>query len=199
MGGYGDGFYSPPVPATSVYGRPPPIITSVAVTKVPDAYTLDNFGGILYAMTSADGRLLMWDPERRRTKAGCSRSMLGRGPVPNGRCFVVTPERFIMIFGSYNDGTVDGRRQRAPLRLVRSGEPRRLGLYQCLSQAGFLDIEPASPIVVADSTRSRRDLLDRQEDRTTSASSECPTSITTWSSPTGQRRGLRSRCRRPRR
>ena len=44
------------------YGTPRSIPGSVAITKVPDAYSLDNFGSILYAMTSADRRLLMWDP-----------------------------------------------------------------------------------------------------------------------------------------
>ena len=57
IGGYGDDTYN-----LDEYGTPRPIPGSVAITKVPDAYSLDNFGSILYAMTSTDGRLLMWDP-----------------------------------------------------------------------------------------------------------------------------------------
>ena len=63
--GYGDGIYpdpnNPPSPP-SVYNEPPAGLSAVAVTRLPDAYSLDNFGGVLYAMTSADQRLLMWDP-----------------------------------------------------------------------------------------------------------------------------------------
>ena len=44
------------------YGGPRQVDTAVAIDKVPSCYSLDNFGSILYAMTSSDGRLLMWDP-----------------------------------------------------------------------------------------------------------------------------------------
>lgn len=56
-GGYGDGPYN-----DGTYGTPRSIPGSVAITRIPDAYSLDNFGAILYAMTSADGRLFIWDP-----------------------------------------------------------------------------------------------------------------------------------------
>ncbi len=154
-GGYGDGLYSPPAPAVSIYGRPPPIITSVAVTKVPDAYSLNNFGGILYAMTSADGRLLMWDPAVGGA-AVVQPANSGRGPVPNGRCFVVTPERFLVIFGSYNDGTAGGTTGGSRRRFAWCDQenPGAWDYSNVTSQAGFLDIEPASPIIAAISTRS---------------------------------------------
>ena len=81
-GEYGVGTYSgdsayglvPPRPSASAAmatGSIPPTTTARRArstriespsTKVPDAYSLDNFGSILYAMTSPDGRLLMWDP-----------------------------------------------------------------------------------------------------------------------------------------
>ena len=44
------------------YGKPRPVDSVAALDKIPSWYSLDNFGSILYAMTSADGRLLMWDP-----------------------------------------------------------------------------------------------------------------------------------------
>jgi hypothetical protein len=57
QGGYGDGPYS-----DSTYGTPRAISTIQALDKVPDAWSLDNFGAILLAMTSPDGRLLQWNP-----------------------------------------------------------------------------------------------------------------------------------------
>jgi hypothetical protein len=56
-GGYGDGPYG-----ADTYGTPRAISTIQAIDKVPDAWSLDNFGAILLAMTSADGRLLQWNP-----------------------------------------------------------------------------------------------------------------------------------------
>ena len=153
-GGYGDGLYSPDAPATSLYGRPPPVTPSVAVTKVPDAYSLDNFGSILYAMTSSDQRLLMWDPGVGGP-AIVQPASSGRGPVPNGRCFVVTPERFLVIFGSKNDGTAGGSAGGSARRFAWCDQenPGAWDYSNVTSQAGFLDIEPASPIIAAISTR----------------------------------------------
>ena len=34
----------------------------VAIDRLPDAYSLQNFGAVLLAMTTGDGRLLKWDP-----------------------------------------------------------------------------------------------------------------------------------------
>jgi hypothetical protein len=87
-------------------------------------------------------------PNIARTTAGSSLVLAWVGNSPYGRCFVVTQERFVMIFGMYDDGTVDG------------GSERRFGwcdqenmtawdFSNVDSQAGFLDIEPASPIVTA--------------------------------------------------
>ena len=91
-GGYNDSFYN-----DDVYGTPRTISPIAALDKAPSAYSLDNFGSILYAMTSADGRLLMWDPAVGGN-ASVQVADSGRGQVPLGRCFVVTNERFIMIF-----------------------------------------------------------------------------------------------------
>ena len=120
--------------------------------KVPDAYSLDNFGSILYAMTSPDGRLLMWDPAVGGPAVE-QPAASGRGPVPRGRCFVVTQERFVVIFGSTNDGTTDGG---SPRRFAWCDQenPDAWDYSSVTSQAGFLDIEPASPIVAAIATRT---------------------------------------------
>ena len=87
-GGYSDGLYDvDDLRHAALDPRPSPS------TKVPDAYSLDNFGSILYAMTSADGRLLMWDPavggaavdaaRRCGSRAGAARALL-RGDATSG-------------------------------------------------------------------------------------------------------------------
>ena len=52
VGGYGDYLYS-----YDTYGSPRPATTAVALDKVPNAFSLANFGAILLAMTSPDGLL----------------------------------------------------------------------------------------------------------------------------------------------
>jgi hypothetical protein len=219
QGGYGDGLYS-----NGDYGVPTTGGSLIPIDQLPDAWSLDNFGQILLAMTSPDARLLQWDPANgdpgvvasiaayqpwgtnqatiamldvnpgavapgmdvynqtsglqvgvveswppasptltltaNALSAGAANDVLGFGNVativagaPHGRCFVVTPERFVQMFGTTQDGTSDG------------GSFRRFGWcdqenfnawnYSVVtSQAGYLDIEPASPIVTAHSTRN---------------------------------------------
>ena len=134
------------------YGTPRPVSAIAAQDKVPSAYSLDNFGSILYAMTSADGRLLMWDPHVGGA-AVVQPPTTGRGPVPLGRGFVVTNERFIMIFGSESDGTVEGGKQNR-FSWCDQENPGAWDYSDVTSQAGFLDIEPASPIICAHVTRN---------------------------------------------
>ena len=146
-GGFGDGPFS-----AGTFGTPRAISTIEALDKMPDAYSLDNFGSILYAMTSPDGRLLKWDPAVGGA-AILQPPDTGRGPVPNGRLFVVTPERFIQIFGSTSDGTTDGGSFRR-FAWCDQENPGAWDYTNVVSQAGFLDIEPANPIVAALSTRN---------------------------------------------
>lgn len=147
VGGYSDGPYN-----VDTYGTPRSIPGSVAITKIPDAYSLDNFGSILYAMTSADGRLLMWDPAVGGA-AVIQPPASGRGPVPHGRGFVVTPERFLMVYGSTQDGTTGGGSARR-FAWCDQENPGAWDYAAVTSQAGFLDIEPASPIIDALATRT---------------------------------------------
>jgi hypothetical protein len=131
----------------------------IPIDVLPSAWSLDNFGQILLAMTSPDGRLLQWDPSGGGTgipdaqMTQVTSADTGTGFAPSGRLFVVTQERFVQIFGMINDGTLDG------------GSFRRFGwcdqenfhswnFSDVTSQAGFLDIEPASPIVAAEATRN---------------------------------------------
>jgi hypothetical protein len=223
-GGFGDGPFS-----ADTFGTPRVISTIQALDKTPDAFSLANFGAILYAMTSPDGRLLMWDPSvgppgvaasiavytpfavgyagsiqmaahdpavqpgmsvfnatsnlpigtvlsfdsaptltltANALNPGAANDILqfgnpaivqpadsGRGPVPTGRLFVVTQERFLMIFGSTSDGTVGGGSFRR-FAWCDQENPGAWDYSDVTSQAGFLDIEPASPIVAALATRS---------------------------------------------
>ena len=70
----------------------------------------------------------------------------GRGIVPTGRCFVVTNERFVMIFGAY-DSTNGGSFRR--FAWCDQENYQAWDYANITSQAGYLDIEPASPIVCA--------------------------------------------------
>ena len=213
------------------YGGPRPIDPVAALDKAPSAYSLDNFGSFLYAMTSADGRLLKWDPAAgtigniAKMAAGAaftttspnitmsglnpSTSIVpgtkvfdttnnqflglaaswvgntltlqanaahasqgaadvlqfysnvaavqvadsGRGPVPLGRCFVITNERYVMMFGTESDGTVDGGKMNR-FAWCDQENPGAWDYTSVTSQAGFLDIEPASPIIAASATRN---------------------------------------------
>jgi hypothetical protein len=150
-GGYGSGYYG-----VGNYGQQqPPVSGSVLLDEVPDAFTLQNFGSILLAMTSADGRLLQWDPSQGLPQSGNVATEVvadeGRGIVPTGRCFVVTPERFVMIFGAYDPTNGGGFRRFA---WCDQENYQAWDYSNVTSQAGFLDIEPASPIVAALNTRT---------------------------------------------
>lgn len=221
VGGYGDGPYN-----DSTWGTPRTIPGSVAITKIPDAYSLDNFGSILYAMTSTDSRLLAWDPGKGTAgivatlsatasfttgspnitmvantvvqpgmsvfdltnnkligtvltyigtaliltanaafaSSGAADSLRfgniasvqvadsGRGPVPHARSFVVTPDRFIMVFGSTQDGTTENGSSRR-VAWCDQENPGAWDYSNVASQAGFYDLEPASPIVCGISSR----------------------------------------------
>jgi|HubBroStandDraft_5_1064220.scaffolds.fasta_scaffold46648_3 hypothetical protein len=141
LGGYSDGAYS-----DDAYGTARSVNSITQLDQLPNAWSLDNFGAILYAMTSPDGRLLQWDP------AVGGPAVITPG-APHGRLFVVTPERFIMIFGMTQDGTVGGGSARR-FGWCDQENPTSWDFPDPTSQAGFLDIEPASPIITAISTRN---------------------------------------------
>ena len=151
-GGYGDGLYS-----ADDYGTPRATSSIQPIDKVPDAWSLDNFGQILLAMTSPDGRLLKWDPGGEGTgipDAAATRvtsADTGTGFAPLGRLFVVTPERFVMIFGMAEDGT-SGEGSFRRFGWCDQENPSSWNFSDVVSQAGYLDVEPSSPIVAAKAT-----------------------------------------------
>lgn len=134
-GGYGDGAYG-----TDTYGTPRTGIDRQ--NPIPPVFTADNWGEQLLVMTSADSRLLYWDPSIDDPQL----TPLQVVPdAPAGRTFVVTPERHVMVFGM-------------------EGISRRFGwsdkedysnwdFADVTSQAGFFDVEPSSPIVSARQTQ----------------------------------------------
>ena len=69
-----------------------------------------------------------------------------RGIVPTGHCFVVTNERFVMVFGA-QDSTNGGSFRR--FAWCDQENFYAWDYANITSQAGFLDIEPASPIICA--------------------------------------------------
>jgi hypothetical protein len=154
QGGYGDGSYNTGPPDT--YGTPRDIGADAAIDRLPDAYSLENFGAILLAMTSADGRLLFWDPASAPGTLAAVVTPLSGSTVPHGRCFVVTSERFVQIFGATQDGTA-GAGQGGSFRRFAWCEQEDFTNWSysdLTTQAGFIDIEPASPIITAIATRT---------------------------------------------
>ena len=148
VGGYGDSFYN-----DGTYGTERTLSPIAALDRAPSVYSLDNFGSVLYAMSSNDGRLLMWDPAVGGG-AVVQPEASGRGPVPTGRCFVVTNERFIMMFGVTNDGTGGTNGSQRRFAWCDQENPGAWDYSSVTSMAGFLDVEPASPILCASSTRN---------------------------------------------
>ena len=155
----------------SAYSEPRPS-SLLPIDRLPNAWSLDNFGQILLAMTSPDGRLLEWDPSGGGTGVApaamteVTSDDTGTGVAPHGRLFVVTQERFVVIFGMVDDGTLGQgsfRRfgwcdqenyhawnfsnvtQPGWLPRHRAGEPDRCGACH-QERNGFLDRSQSLPL-----------------------------------------------------
>ena len=157
-GGYGDLNYS-----DDLYGTPRASGTILPTDKIPNAWSVDNFGALLLVMYSLDGRLLFWDPgvyEATPSPLPLLTEVTGTTQTyaPHGRSFVVTQQEFVMIFGMYDDGTPlnpDGTQSGGQRRFgwCDQGDLNAWDFDNVTSQSGYYDIEPASPIVAADSGR----------------------------------------------
>ncbi len=101
-------------------------------------YSLDNWGQELRVMTSSDGRLLRWDPATPATPLAA----VTNAPI-NNRCFVVTDERHIILFGAGGD------KHRFEWCDEEDDTNWTAGTT---SKAGGYSVEPASPIVTASKT-----------------------------------------------
>lgn len=132
-GGYGDDVYE-----LGTYGTPRPnVIRTKAVTP---CYKLGNWGQQLLAMTSPDGRLLMWDPATPLVKL----TAVTNAPTAN-RTFQVTPERFVMLFGKGGDFRSFGWCDQENIT--------NWDFASLSSKAGEYDVEPSSPILDCIQTR----------------------------------------------
>lgn len=89
LGGFGDGLFG-----SSSYGTSRPLRPDTRL--ISDIYRLDNWGENLLAMTSSDGRLLMWNPN---DGTGVPAAAVTGAPV-NNRTFVVSPHRHVALFGA---------------------------------------------------------------------------------------------------
>ena len=151
-GGFGDEAYNTGPPNT--YGTPRVLGADAAIDRVPDAFSLQNFGAILLAMTSADGRLLFWDPGGAPGTLAAPVVAKVTTPVckvPTGRCFVVTAERFVQVFGALDSIYGGGFRRMA---WCNQEDYTDWNYDDVTTQSGFIDLEPASPIITACATRN---------------------------------------------
>jgi hypothetical protein len=132
-GGFGDGLFG-----AGTFGTPRP---DVQKTKaITPCYKLGNWGEQLRAMTSADGRLLSWDPSTPATPL----VPVTNAPT-NNRTFEITPERFIILFGMGGDFRTFG--------WCDQEDDTNWNFADVASKAGFYNVEPASPIIDATMTR----------------------------------------------
>lgn len=136
-GGYGDYQYN-----YGDYGTPRPDREVIEV--IPDVFHLDNWGENLLIMSSADGRLLMWDPN----DAGVVAAPVENAPVDN-RTFVVTPQRYVILFavgGVFNK-----------FQWCNEEDITNWTVASTTTKGGFLTIQPAAHIVAV--VRSGPDVL----------------------------------------
>lgn len=129
IGGYGDDFYS-----FGDYGTPRP--DQDRSRTITPSYTIDNWGEDLLVMTSADGRLLRWSPSAPATPAAA----VTNAPT-NNRTFVVTPERFVVLFGAGGDF----RR----LLWCDQEDIENWTIAATTTKAGDFFIEPSAPLITA--------------------------------------------------
>jgi hypothetical protein len=135
VGGYGDLTYN-----LSTYGTARAQSTIAPITQMPDAYSVDNFGAILLVMTSADGRFLSWDPA-----AVAGTLLTAVTGAPQGRLFVVTNERFVVVFGLVLAGVGNAFR----FGWCDQEDYTDWNFADVANQAGFYDIQPSSPFITA--------------------------------------------------
>lgn len=126
-GGYGEDVYN-----YDLYGTPRP--DRPRDRALGYAFTVANWGEDLLVMYSSDNRLLRWSPSDVGSK-------LARVPnSPLGRVFVVTPERFVIVFAT------DGDQRRFQWCDQENIEVWNIAVN---TKCGEFYVEPASAIVAA--------------------------------------------------
>lgn len=103
-------------------------------TRVAAMYSIDNWGQNMLVMTSSDGRLLQWDPLNPTSPC----EVVAGSPLTN-RCFVVTPQRHVILFGA---GGVYNK-----MWWCDEEDITDWTVADIASKAGDFNFQPASPIV----------------------------------------------------
>ena len=132
VSGYGELDYS-----ESTYGTPR--VGSSTLQKFSAAWSLNNWGEDLLAMTSYDGRLLIWKPSTPSVKA-----VAVTGAPDSNRQFVVTPEHHVMLFGMDGNFGDFGWCSEENINDWDFANP--------LNTAGMFTVDPLSPIIAAHSS-----------------------------------------------
>jgi hypothetical protein len=139
-GGYGNDLYD-----VGTYDTPR--ASRGTIRKIGEVWRLGNWGEHLIAMASTDGRLLRWIPgethaERVKGQEGGSTSNF----APEGnRTFVITPERYLMLFG------MGGRVNKFGWCSQENIED--WDFANTTNTAGFYEVEPMSRIIDAQIAR----------------------------------------------
>ena len=138
-GGYGNDGYD-----QGTYGTPRTPRNDIR--KVGEIWRLANFGEDLLAMASTDGRLLRWMPNTPNAERVNGQNSDATIPAPEGnRTFVVTPERFVILFG------VEGRPNK--FGWCSQEDIEDWDFADITNTAGFYEVEPMSRIIDAQVAR----------------------------------------------
>lgn len=129
--GYGELDYG-----EETYGTPR--TGSSTIAKFSPAWSINNWGEDLLFMTSYDGRLLRWKPSTPTTKA-----VAQAGAPINNRQFVVTPDRYCILFQMAGNVADLGWCSEADLADWNSASTT--------NTAGMYTLDPYSPIIAAHS------------------------------------------------
>jgi hypothetical protein len=140
-GGYGNENYD-----KGTYDTPRTARTGVR--RLGNVWRLSNFGEHLLAMASTDGRLLRWipgTPVAERVKGQLSGATVEKWAPEGNRTFVVTPERYVMLFGMGGKVNSFGWCDQEDVENWNFADP--------LNTAGFYEVEPLSRIIDAQVAR----------------------------------------------
>lgn len=135
-GGYGDYQYS-----YGAYGDPRP--ASDHLSQIGPTWKLSNWGQNLLICSSYDGRLLQWTPN---VVGGSLAAVVANAPVPI-RTFVVTPERYVMVFGGASAANFN------QFAWCDQEDITNWDFASVTTTAGFFTVQPAAPILSAIETK----------------------------------------------
>jgi hypothetical protein len=139
-GGYGNDAYD-----IGTYDTPR--ASRGTIRKIGEVWRLGNWGEHLIAMASTDGRLLRWIPGEAhadRVKGQEGGSTANFAPEGN-RTFVITPERYVMLFG------MGGRVNK--FGWCSQEDIEDWNFAETTNTAGFYEVEPMSRIIDAQVAR----------------------------------------------